>query len=155
MKHIYLNLKRFDISPDRGGVNRIAPMAQWGKYVVSNIQKELKNIRSTFDAHLRAPKGGVSIKGKEFKGGEFIPSEGGYAEEYEKMQKEGKSGSSEEPKEEKSPEKKTDKKEKEEKPKKEKKAKKAEEASAAETDQAEDKPKKKVVKKEKKEEAED
>ena len=91
------------------------------KEVLESIQKELKNIRSTFDAHLRAPKGGVSIKGKEFKGGEFIPSEGGYAEEYEKMQKEGKSGSSEEPKEEKSPEKKTDKKEKEEKPKKEKK----------------------------------
>jgi len=91
------------------------------KEILESIQKELKNIRSTFDAHLRAPKGGVSIKGKEFKGGEFIPSEGGYAEEYEKMQKEGKSGSSEEPKEEKSPEKKTDKKEKEEKPKKEKK----------------------------------
>lgn len=69
--------------------------------VLESIQKELKNIRSTFDAHLRAPKGGVSIKGKEFKGGEFIPSEGGYAEEYEKMQKEGKSGSSEEPKEDK------------------------------------------------------
>ena len=91
------------------------------KEILESIQKVLKNIRSTFDAHLRAPKGGVSIKGKEFKGGEFIPSEGGYAEEYEKMQKEGKSGSSEEPKEEKSPEKKTDKKEKEEKPKKEKK----------------------------------
>jgi uncharacterized protein len=37
------------------------------KEVLLSIQKELKNIRSTFDAHLRAPKGGVSIKGKEFK----------------------------------------------------------------------------------------
>lgn len=71
------------------------------KEVLLSIQKELKNIRSTFDAHLRAPKGGVSIKGKEFKGGEFIPSEGGYAEEYEKMQKEGKNEPSEEPKEDK------------------------------------------------------
>jgi len=52
-----------------------------------------------FDEHLRAPKGGISIKGKEFRGGEFIPSEGGYAEEYEKMQKEGKGKSSEELKE--------------------------------------------------------
>lgn len=69
------------------------------KEVLESIQKELKNIRSTFDAHLRAPKGGVSIKGKEFKGGQFIPSEGGYAAEYEKMQKEGKAGSSEESKE--------------------------------------------------------
>lgn len=72
------------------------------KEVLLSIQKELKNIRSTFDAHLRAPRGGVSIKGEKFKGGEFIPSEGGYAEEYKKMQKEGKSGSSEESKEEKS-----------------------------------------------------
>ena len=69
------------------------------KEVLESIQKELKNIRSTFDAHLRAPKGGVSIKGKKFKGGQFIPSEGGYAAEYEKMQKEGKAGSSEESKE--------------------------------------------------------
>jgi uncharacterized protein len=39
----------------------------------------------TSDAErLRAPKGGVSIKGKEFQGGEFIPTEGGYAEEYKK-----------------------------------------------------------------------
>ena len=28
MKHIYVNLKRFDISPERGGVNRLAPMAE-------------------------------------------------------------------------------------------------------------------------------
>ena len=26
MKHIFLNLKRFDISPEKGGVNRLAPM---------------------------------------------------------------------------------------------------------------------------------
>ena len=36
------------------------------------------------DEHLRAPKGGVIVKGKEFRGGEFIPSEGGYAAEYKK-----------------------------------------------------------------------
>lgn len=37
-----------------------------------------------FDDHVRAPKGGITLKGKEFRGGEFIPSEGGYAEEYNK-----------------------------------------------------------------------
>jgi DNA topoisomerase IB len=37
-----------------------------------------------FDDHIRAPKGGITLKGKEFRGGEFIPSEGGYAAEYEK-----------------------------------------------------------------------
>lgn len=41
MKHIYLNLKRFDISPERGGVNRLAPMEEWGKAVVSRTQDAL------------------------------------------------------------------------------------------------------------------
>ena len=45
----------------------------------------------TGDEQLRAPKGGVTVKGKEFTGGEFIPSAGGYAAEYKKMQKEGSS----------------------------------------------------------------
>ncbi|MEG0854669.1 MAG: triosephosphate isomerase, partial [Angelakisella sp.] len=30
MKFIFLNLKRFDVPPEFGGVNRIAPMADWG-----------------------------------------------------------------------------------------------------------------------------
>ncbi len=70
------------------------------KVVLDSIKKELADIRTSFtDKQIHAPKGGISIKGKEFKGGEFIPSEGGYAEEYKKMQKEGKAGSSEESKE--------------------------------------------------------
>ena len=31
MKHIFLNLKRFDVPVELGGVNRLAPMADWGK----------------------------------------------------------------------------------------------------------------------------
>ncbi len=42
MKHIFLNLKRFDISPENGGVNRIAPLKEWGPYIVKNTQEELK-----------------------------------------------------------------------------------------------------------------
>lgn len=41
MKQIFLNLKRFDISPARGGVNRIAPMAQWGAHIVNSTQGAL------------------------------------------------------------------------------------------------------------------
>lgn len=41
MKHIYPNLKRFDISPERGGVNRLAPIAQWGETIVSRTQEAL------------------------------------------------------------------------------------------------------------------
>ncbi len=41
MKHIYLNLKRFDISPALGGVNRLAPMADWGKTIVEAVQEGL------------------------------------------------------------------------------------------------------------------
>jgi len=42
MKHIYLNLKRFDISPAHGGVNRLAPMAGWGAAIVQGTQDALK-----------------------------------------------------------------------------------------------------------------
>ena len=41
MKHIFLNLKRFDILPVLGGVNRIAPVASWGSFIVSETQKGL------------------------------------------------------------------------------------------------------------------
>ena len=42
MKHIFLNLKRFDISPEHGGVNRLAPMKDWGRVIVERAQDELK-----------------------------------------------------------------------------------------------------------------
>ena len=41
MKHIFLNLKRFDVPVELGGVNRLAPMADWGKVIVSETQKGL------------------------------------------------------------------------------------------------------------------
>lgn len=42
MKHIYLNLKRFDIPRELGGVNAIAPAGEWGRYIVEQTQEELK-----------------------------------------------------------------------------------------------------------------
>lgn len=41
MKHIYLNLKRFDITAEYGGVNRIAAPSEWGKYIVDNTKETL------------------------------------------------------------------------------------------------------------------
>ncbi len=41
MKHIYLNLKRFDIPKGLGGVNSIAPVADWGAYIVENTKEAL------------------------------------------------------------------------------------------------------------------
>ena len=41
MKHIYLNLKRFDVPVDFGGVNRLAPMQDWGAAVVRDTQEAL------------------------------------------------------------------------------------------------------------------
>lgn len=38
MKHIYLNLKRFDITPELGGVNRLASPADWGATVAGSIK---------------------------------------------------------------------------------------------------------------------
>lgn len=41
MKHICLNLKRFDVPGEFGGVNSIAPVREWGSYIVSQTQKTL------------------------------------------------------------------------------------------------------------------
>ena len=45
MKHIYLNLKRFDIPKCKGGVNSIADPCEWGSYIVSNTQEQLKQFK--------------------------------------------------------------------------------------------------------------
>ena len=42
MKHLYLKLKRFDVPVEYGGVNRIAPLKDWGSYIVSHTQDGLK-----------------------------------------------------------------------------------------------------------------
>lgn len=43
MKHIFLNLKRFDVPTCYGGVNRIAPLKDWGSFIVKNTQEGLKH----------------------------------------------------------------------------------------------------------------
>ncbi len=42
MKHIYLNLKRFDVPVELGGVNRLAPVREWGAAVVRGTQEALR-----------------------------------------------------------------------------------------------------------------
>ena len=42
MKHIFLNLKRFDIAPEHGGVNCLAPAERWGRTIVESTQKALE-----------------------------------------------------------------------------------------------------------------
>ena len=42
MKHIYLNLKRFDVPVELGGVNRLAPVSDWAATIVKNTQEGLK-----------------------------------------------------------------------------------------------------------------
>ena len=42
MKHIYLNLKRFDTPVELGGVNRLAPVKDWAAAVVGGTQEALK-----------------------------------------------------------------------------------------------------------------
>lgn len=41
MKHIYLNLKRFDVPEEYGGVNRVAAVKDWGAFIVGSTQDEL------------------------------------------------------------------------------------------------------------------
>ena len=47
MKHIYLNLKRFDVPTEFGGVNRLAPIGEWAKCIVEKTQDSLKKYDST------------------------------------------------------------------------------------------------------------
>lgn len=42
MKHIFLNLKRFDIPKEYGGVNNIANICDWGAYIIKHTQEQLK-----------------------------------------------------------------------------------------------------------------
>ncbi len=42
MKYIFLNLKRFDVPSELGGVNRLAPVTEWGKIIVERTQEALK-----------------------------------------------------------------------------------------------------------------
>ncbi|MBR5597525.1 MAG: triosephosphate isomerase [Lachnospiraceae bacterium] len=46
MKHIFLNLKRFDVPTELGGVNRIAALNEWGTFIVKNTQEALKKYDS-------------------------------------------------------------------------------------------------------------
>ncbi|MFI3169820.1 MAG: triose-phosphate isomerase [Faecalibacterium sp.] len=47
MKHILLNLKRFDVPVEMGGVNRLAPMADWGSTIVAGTQDGLAKYDSS------------------------------------------------------------------------------------------------------------
>ena len=42
MKHIFLNLKRFDVPTQLGGVNRLAPVAEWGRAIVEGTEAGLR-----------------------------------------------------------------------------------------------------------------
>lgn len=42
MKQIYVNLKRFDVPRELGGVNDLAPMNQWATYIIQGVQQEIK-----------------------------------------------------------------------------------------------------------------
>ncbi|MBI9100681.1 MAG: triosephosphate isomerase, partial [Spirochaetaceae bacterium] len=45
MKHIYLNLKRFDIPVQFHGINRIAPMIDWARAIIRGTDNGLKKYR--------------------------------------------------------------------------------------------------------------
>lgn len=47
MKHIFLNLKRFDVPKEFGGVNRVAPIRDWASYIIKGIDEELAKYDSS------------------------------------------------------------------------------------------------------------
>lgn len=46
LKQIFVNLKRFDITPDMGGVNRLSPISAWGNHVTNAMQDSLNDSTS-------------------------------------------------------------------------------------------------------------
>ena len=51
MKYIFLNLKRFDILPDSGGVNSLASPSDWGRFIVSTMERELSGRADLTDSY--------------------------------------------------------------------------------------------------------
>ena len=47
MKHLCLNLKRFDVPASMGGVNRLAPGSEWAAAIVSAVREELEQYNGT------------------------------------------------------------------------------------------------------------
>lgn len=45
MKSLFLNLKRFDIPKELGGVNGLMPMHEWAPHIVGKTQQELQSYR--------------------------------------------------------------------------------------------------------------
>lgn len=45
-KHIYVNLKRFDIPKEYGGVNTINPIEVWGEHIVQKVKEGLEGYAS-------------------------------------------------------------------------------------------------------------
>lgn len=46
MTRIYVNLKRFDVPPALGGINRIAPLEQWAQTIVDAVKDSLQTHQS-------------------------------------------------------------------------------------------------------------
>jgi triosephosphate isomerase len=71
LKYIFVNLKRFDVPPEAGGVNRIASPARWAETIISGVCAGIKKYRDqavfTFffpEAHIAqalAAKGNASL----------------------------------------------------------------------------------------------
>ena len=76
MKYIFLNLKRFDVPKEKGGVNSISPIKNWGAYLTGSISKNLASYAdfaqfAVFmpEAHILNAKGqaiGVGCQGVHF-----------------------------------------------------------------------------------------
>ncbi|MDR1250451.1 MAG: triose-phosphate isomerase, partial [Treponema sp.] len=70
LKHIFVNLKRFDVPPDMGGINRLAPPGEWAKTIISGVEAGLEKYgdRAAFafffpEAHLLQAAAAIKDKG--------------------------------------------------------------------------------------------
>jgi len=64
MKHILLNLKRFDIPHTYGGVNRLAQTKDWGRTIIEGIQDQIAAYSNEASFHIFFPESQI-IPAKE------------------------------------------------------------------------------------------
>jgi triosephosphate isomerase len=59
MKYFFVNLKRFDIPLSYNGINRIAPVREWGSYIVKEIEPYIETLKNEANCVLLLPEAHV------------------------------------------------------------------------------------------------
>ena len=68
-KHIYVNLKRFDVSKQEGGVNAISSMEDWSNHILQATSDKLRSINDMVETCFFWPESHIILAAKNRKSG--------------------------------------------------------------------------------------